>query len=197
MADADANGPMEAHGSDRHLCHHTVPVAKAFLYWFVMAAAAALTGGGRVSVRLLGDTAIMLAPIALIQLGSLAAVYWTGRRPLGFTSAADTFFAGSWPWIVAFAALAAFSVAVDPTVAWRWHSAVGMVLFAVAAAWTIPIDYRYYRHRLGRTAVRATTDLVVHRAIAWGATVIYLFRTALPRVGSTLTEHTAFLMPWR
>jgi len=148
------------------------------LYWLVLACTAALAAGGRLSLRLLLDTAVVLAPIVIFQCVALAVVYWTGERPLPFAPVVDGYFAGSGPWFFALTVLAAFASAASPPVASRWFAKLNAILFLAAIVLSVRIDFRYYRYVLMRTTRRAIGDLVTYRALAWSATVLYFLFTA-------------------
>ena len=163
-------------------------IRKPALYWLVLACTAALTAGGRLSLRLLLDTAVVLAPIVLFQCVALAVVYWTGKRPLPFAPVVDGYFAGSGPWFFALTVLAAFASAASPPVASRWFAKLTAILFLLAIVLSIRIDFRYYRHVLMRTTRRAIGDLVTYRALAWSATVLYFLWTAAEKSSQAIHD---------
>jgi len=154
------------------------------LFLLVLACAASLAATGRFSLRLLFDTAIALAALPLIQVLAFAIVYWTGRRPIGFASAIDTYFDGLWPWFAALTILGLFGAVASPMAAAEWVSRLGAVCMTMALALSIRIDWRYSREVLGRSARRAVADVVAQRAIGWSATIVYFLITAIPKVGS-------------
>ena len=163
-------------------------IRKPALYWLVLACTAALAAGGRLSLRLLLDTAVVLAPIVIFQCVALAVVYWTGKRPLPFAPVVDGYFAGSGPWFFALTVLAAFASAASPPVASRWFAKLNAILFLLAIVLSIRIDFRYYRHVLMRTTRRAIGDLVTYRALAWSATVLYFLWTAAEKSSQAIHD---------
>jgi hypothetical protein len=163
-------------------------IRKPALYWLVLACTAALTAGGRLSLRLLLDTAVVLAPIVLFQCVALAVVYWTGKRPLPCAPVVDGYFAGSGPWFFALTVLAAFGCAASPPLASRWFARINAILFLLAIVLSLRIDFRYSRHVLMRTTRRAIGDLVTYRALAWSATVLYFLWTASDKASQALHD---------
>ena len=163
-------------------------IRKPALYWLVLACTAALAAGGRLSLRLLLDTAVVLAPIVIFQCVALAVVYWTGKRPLPFAPVVDGYFAGSGPWFFALTVLAAFASAASPPVASRWFAKLNAILFLLAIVLSVRIDFRYYRHVLMRTTRRAIGDLVTYRALAWSATVLYFLWTAAEKSSQAIHD---------
>ena len=76
-------------------------IRKPLLFLLVLVCAASIAASGRFSLRLFFDTAIALAAVPIIQVIAFSVVYWTGRRPVGFATAVDDYFAGSWAWFFA------------------------------------------------------------------------------------------------
>jgi hypothetical protein len=159
-------------------------IRRPVLYWFVLASAAALAAGGRLSLRLLFDTLVTLAAMPLLQVIAFAAVYWSGRRGLTFSEATDEFFAGSRAWYVAAALVGLFGASVSRAVSAQWFPRVGMAVFLVAIVVSVRVDFRFYRDALARTPRRAAADVVAQRAVAWTATVSYFLWTALPKIAT-------------
>jgi len=182
---------MEPDRGDGHLCHHTVLVTlirKPLLFLLVLACAASLAASGRFSLRLFFDTSVALVAIPVIQFLAFTVVYWTGRRPRGFSSAVDTYFDGLWPWFVALAVVGVFGAIGSPVVAARWFSRVGFVSMATALVVSLRVDWRYFREALDRTPRRAALDLTVQRAVGWSITVLYFLATAVPKAGALLPD---------
>lgn len=159
---------------------------KPLLFLLVLATGASLTGGGRLSLRLLLDTSVVLALIPVIQLVAFGVVYWTGRKRLGLAWAVDGFFSGSWPWFAAVTVVAAFGAFASPIAAAQWFSRIGIVAFLAAIVLSVRLDFAYFRDGLGRTRRRAAIDVVVQRAMAWSLTVAYFIVMASPKLASTV-----------
>jgi hypothetical protein len=166
---------------------------KPLLFLLVLATGASLAGGGRLSLRLLLDTAVVLAIIPVIQVVAFAAVYWTGRTRLGLAWAVDGFFSGNGPWFAAVTIVAAFGAFASPVAAAQWFSRVGTVAFLAAIVVSVRLDFAYFRDVLGRTRQRAAVDVVVQRAIAWSITVAYFIVMSTPKIASTLSDVTVNL----
>jgi hypothetical protein len=159
---------------------------KPLLFLLVIATGASLTGGGRLSLRLLLDTSVVLAIIPVIQVVAFAVVYWTGRRRLGLAWAVDGFFSGNGPWFAAVTIVAAFGAFASPIAAAQWFSRIGTVAFLVAIVLSVRLDFAYFRDALGRTRRRAVVDVVVQRAIAWSVTVAYFIVTSSPKFSALI-----------
>jgi len=168
-------------------------IRKPLLFLLVLACAASLAATGRFSLRLLFDTAIALAALPLIQVLAFAVVYWTGRRPIGFASAIDTYFDGLWPWFFALTVIGLFGASASPMVAAGWFGRVGSVCGLAALVVSVRVDWRYSTGLLGRRPRRAVADVAVQRAIGWTATSLYFLVTAVPKMASLVPDIAANL----
>ena len=166
---------------------------KPLLYLLVLASGASLAGGGRLSLRLLLDTAVALAVVPVVQVAALAVVYWTGRRRMAFPAAVDSYFAGSGPWFAAIAAVGGFGAFAGPVLASQWITRLGAAVFVAAVVLSLRLDFAFFREQLGRTRERAAVDVMVQRAVAWGATIFYLLGMSLPKIGSLVPSLAANL----
>jgi hypothetical protein len=163
-------------------------IRKPLLFLLVLSCTASLAASGRFSLRLFFDTSIALAAIPVIQVLAFAVVYWTGRRPRGFTAAVDSYFDGLWPWFFALAIIGLFGAIASPMAASRWTSRVAAACAVAAVVASLRIDIRYFRAMLERASRRALLDVVVQRAIGWSATFLYFFITAAPKAGSLIPD---------
>lgn len=164
---------------------------KPLLYLLVLACAASLAAGGRVSLRLLFDTGLTLAAVPFIQVVAFAVVYWSGRRPVRFAPAVDAYFAGSGPWYLALAVAGLFGAIASPVVSAQWFSRVGIACALAALAASVWIDFRFFKYALARAAGRAALDVILQRAVGWPATVLYFLMASAPKAGSLLPEVAA------
>ena len=182
---------MEPDWCSGHLCHHTVLVTfirKPLLLLLVLVCAASLAASGRFSLRLLFDTAIAVGAVPVIQVIAFAVVYWTGRRPLGFATAVDDYFTGSWAWFFALAIIGLFGSVGNAVLAARWFGRLGLVCGIAAIAVSMRIDWRFFQDGLARGSRRALVDVAVQRAIAWPVTLLYFLLTAAPKAGSMIPD---------
>jgi hypothetical protein len=163
-------------------------IRKPLLFLLVLAFAASLAATGRFSLRLLFDTGIALAALPLIQVLAFAVVYWTGRRPIGFASAIDTYFDGLWPWFFALTVIGLFGATASPMVAAAWFGRVGSVCGVAALVASIRVDWRYFTGLLGRGPRRAVADVAVQRAIGWTATSLYFLIMSVPKAASLVPD---------
>ena len=164
------------------------------LFLLVLAVGASLTGSGRLSLRLLLDTSVVLAIIPVIQIAAFALVFWTGRRRHGFAHAVDAFFAGSGPWFAVVAVMAALGAVTSPVMAAQWFPRVGAVAGIAAIVLSLRLDFLCFTRVLGRTPQRATVDLIVHRGIGWTVTVLYFTFNSSPKMGMMIPNVAAALL---
>ena len=134
-----------------------------------------------------------MAPLVIIQLLAFSVVFWTGQRPLRFLPASNEFFSNSWPLYLAIATWGVFSAASSLVFGLIWNERVGAAAVVLALAAAVPLDFAYYRDTLGRRPRRATGDVVLQRAIAWTATVLYFVGTAAPKA-STIGREVATVL---
>jgi len=163
-------------------------IRKPLLFLLVLACSASLAASGRFSLRLFFDTSIALAAVPLIQVVAFALVYGSGRRPLGFAAAIDSYLDGLWPWFGALTILGLFGAISSPMAAARWFSRIGAACMTTAIVVSLVLDWRYFQESLGRAPRRALVDVVVQRAVGWSATVLYFFVTAIPKVSSLVPD---------
>jgi hypothetical protein len=177
--------------------HVLTLIRKPLLFLFVLAVAASLAGGGRLSLRLLLDTATALAVVPIFQVLALAVVFWTGRRPLRFGPAVDAYFDGSGPWFAALAIVGLFGAVASPVISVQWFTRVAAVAMVAAVVFSVRLDLQFFRTTLGRSRTRAVTDVIGQRAVAWGATLGYLGLSSLPKVASWLPNMASNLFGMR
>lgn len=144
-----------------------------------LSATSSLVASGTLNVRLLADGAISFAFVPVIQLAALALV-WTvvHRPPLRFASVVDLFFAGHAPWLLWLVVVAAVCTVVPPRALspWVWPLVIGTL---APIAWSVWIDFHFFREVAERAPRGAVWDLLLHRAIAWPLTLVYFFGIAL------------------
>jgi hypothetical protein len=157
---------------------------KPLLFLFVLAVGASLMGGGRLSLRLLVDTATALAPVPIFQVLALAIVFWTGRRRVSFGPAVEAFFDGSAPWCAAIAVVGLYGAFASPVLASRWLIRLAITAFVAAIVMSIRLDFLFFRDVLGRTRGRAISDLIVQRVVAWSGTLTCVLLMSFPKLSS-------------
>ena len=152
---------------------------RALLLLFFVGCLASMLASGRFTVRLLVDGAVSFAFVPVVELAGFAAVWRLARRrDLPFARAADQFFAGNWPWLVWLTVVAAVMGVVPPRAQspWIWAAIVGC---AIPIAWSIRVDFAFFRVDLAQTPRGALRALFVSRGVAWGLGVTYFFGIAL------------------
>jgi len=133
---------------------------------------------GRISARLIVDGAVSFAFIPVFEAVAFALVLRTGaRRRVPFARAADLFFTGNAPWLLWIVVVTALAGVVPPRNIGPWLFPIVSVSLAVAA-WAAALDYRFFREVSRRPARGALQDVLVYRAIAWGAIVPYFLGIA-------------------
>ena len=112
-----------------------------------------MLASGKLSLHLLGSTAIYWSFVPLTGIVGLAAV----ERRLPGAGAIDRFFAGYAPWLLWMTAFAAFTSIAGPVMRPAdylfWEIAAGCVLL-----WSCWIDYRFFG---------SLWKLALHRAVSW------------------------------
>ena len=139
---------------------------------FVLGCTVSLITSGRFTFRLVTSAAVTWSFVPLIEIASLAAVWSTGRRIRPFRQSVDLFFMGHGPWLCWLLAFGIFWSSVSPisesTVrTWLWIGSAGAI-----GVWSAYIDFRFFRRVLERDAAVAIRDLLVQRAVAWGAGIL-------------------------
>jgi len=161
---------------------------KPVLLAFVLGCTVSALASGRFSARLVLDGAVSFAFVPALELLALAVVCRTGTRAhLPLPRVVDLFFAGNAPWLLWLVVVAGVAL-VPPT---RLGPLVDLLLLAalVPAAWSIYIDFHFFREVAKRSAMGAVADIVVHRAIAWtGAAVYFLGIVAWSVADSSLAR---------
>lgn len=146
---------------------------RAALFAFVMGCGVAAGAAGRFTPRLILDGALSFAFVPVCQILGLAVVFRVARTPtLSFARAVDLFFAGAGAWLLWFVGITVIAGVVPPRQIGPW---LLPVLFAtlLPLAWSLWIDFHYFREVMDRSAAGAVKDVVLHRAIAWGGAFAY------------------------
>lgn len=150
---------------------------KPMFFLLVMGCAISMLASGRFTPRLILDGAISFAFVPIFTLAAFWLVWARSPRRMPFTIAADRFYAGNSAWLLWTLAGAAVGVFVSPRATWPWMVSLAFAGIFVAV-WTLVVDYRFFRRGMGRAPVAATVDLIVQRALSWGAICTYFFGAA-------------------
>jgi hypothetical protein len=81
----------------------------------------------------------------------------------------DAYFAGHAPWLLWLAAFATMWTLSPPQAVYasRQFPDIWWTLAAVAAAWSLWIDYRFFRRAGDRSPSKAAKDLAIQRLVSW------------------------------
>jgi len=130
-----------------------------------IACAVSLMATGSVTARLVLPATLYWSFVPLVQIAGLAVVFRKHLR----AATIDEYFAGHGPWLLWLAAFAGLWTLLPPETAlgsWRfphlWWTAAG-----AAAAWSLWIDFIFFRRTAGRSPAHAARDLAIQRAVSW------------------------------
>jgi hypothetical protein len=122
------------------------------------------------TLRLVLPGAINWSFVPAVEIGALAVVCRRDRRTVLFPQLIDSFFRGYRPWMLWLSGICAIWCLLSPaakpldwsiSVAWLDGGAV------VAIAWSLYIDFCFFRSVLQRNRFRAARDLTLQRLLSW------------------------------
>ena len=153
-------------------------VRRPMLLAFVLGCGVSLLASGRLSPRLILDGAISFAFVPALEAVAFAVVYRLGSRPVRFAPAMDLFFATNRPWLLMLVALAALGVFQSQRQVAIWSVPPRLWILAGAAvlaiAWSVYLDFAFFRRALQRSTAAAARDVIVLRGITWILGTVYL-----------------------
>jgi hypothetical protein len=122
------------------------------------------------TLRLIVPAIVYWSFVPMVQIGALAAVCRRDRQAIRFGELIDIFFKGNAHWFLWLTGLCAIWSLFSPeTRSVDW--AVSVIWFlgglVLSAAWSLHIDFRFFRSVLQRSPGTAMRHLVVHRVISW------------------------------
>jgi hypothetical protein len=131
---------------------------------------------GTLTLRLIGPATIYFA-----------AVCWSNRQNVPFPRLIDLFFRGYGPWLLWLAGMCAIWACLSPsaksfdwTVSIVWLGAGG----ALAVAWSLYVDFSFFRSVLRRSPAAAARELALQRLISWSLIMSII---AAPTIWSDIT----------
>jgi hypothetical protein len=143
---------------------------KPLLLAFFLGCTVSFLTSGTLTLRLIGPAMIYWSFVPLIEIAALSAVCWRDRQDIPFPRLIDSFFRGYSPWLLSLAGMCAIwsllspsAKSLDGTVSIVWLD--GGV--ALAIAWSLYIDFRFFRSVLRRTPAGAVRQLALQRLISW------------------------------
>src|SRR5215471_10121879 len=126
-----------------------LPARRPLLLLLFLGCFVSLMASGRITVRLIVDGAISFAFVPAFCLAGLAVVWRLGpRTALSFASVADAFFAGFTPWLLWLIVVSGVLAFVPPRAFGSWFFPV-LITGALPLVWSLRIDWRFFRDRLG------------------------------------------------
>ena len=143
-----------------------------FLAFFLGCTVSFLTSG-TLTLRLIGPAMMYWSFVPLIEIAALAAVCWSNRENIPFPKLIDSFFRGYGPWLLWLAGMCAIW-------AFLWLGAGG----ALAIAWSVYIDFSFFRSVLRRSRAGAARELALQRLFAWSLIMAII---AAPTIWSEIT----------
>jgi hypothetical protein len=147
---------------------------------FAFGCVVSLLAAGRLTPRLIADGMVSFAFVPVVEVIALTVV--SPRTPPGtrvpLARIVDRFFIGYRHWVVWLIAVAAVGAAVPPRELGPWITPAffGSV---VPLAWSLRIDFRFFRDEFMLPAESALRRVVAHRAIAWTGIIGYFLGIAL------------------
>lgn len=140
---------------------------------FVLGCALSASASGRFSLRLVVDGALSFAFVPALAILALAVVGRTGNRGrLPFGHLVDLFFTGNGPWLLWLIAAAALTLILPPRDFGPWIIPLELSLL-IPLAWSLYIDFHFFREVMDRTSGGATKAVILHRLIAWIGFIAY------------------------
>jgi hypothetical protein len=144
-----------------------------------------LMTSGRLTLRLAVPAALYCSFVPLCEIVALAAV--PGRRKLPLAQAIDLFFIGQAPWMLWLTYFAAVWAFASPVHVFGWASRPWAFdrCAMLAAAWSLYIDFWFFRCVFGHSPVAVIRDLLVQRTISWTAGLAIFLSSAGVQVLAT------------
>ena len=133
----------------------------------VLGCVVSLATSGVLTLRLVGPATLYWAFVPLVEVLALAAVTWRRRGGLFSPRLVDVFFVGHGPWTLYLLALAAMVVFLPPQRAWEMLTTWGVAGLALVVAWSVYIDFCFFRHLCRASRGAASRTLVLHRLLTW------------------------------
>src|SRR5205823_2971794 len=139
------------------------------------------------TLRLIGPSMIYWSFVPLIEVAALAAVCWKDRQNIPFPRLVDAFFRGYSPWLLWLTGVCAiWSLLSPPTKSFDWTVSIVWLDggLALAIAWSLYIDFWFFRSVLRRSPAAALRQLAIQRLISWSPIMAVI---AAPTIWSDIT----------
>jgi hypothetical protein len=122
------------------------------------------------TLRLVLPSMVSWAFVPIIEIAALAVVCWNDRNDIPLPRIIDLFFKGFSPWLLWAFGLCMTWLFLSPgteTLDWAWSVLWVNGGAAVAAAWSLYIDFGFFRSVLKRSPAGAMRELAIQRLVSW------------------------------
>ena len=143
---------------------------KPMLVAFFIGCTVSFLTSGTLTLRLIGPATIYWGFVPLIEIAALSAACWRDRHGIPFPRLIDSFFRGYSPWLLWLTGLCAIWTLLSPSsrsLDWTLTTVWLLGGAALAIAWSLYIDFRFFRSVLRRTPAGAVRQLALQRLISW------------------------------
>jgi hypothetical protein len=139
------------------------------------------------TLRLIVPSMIYWSFVPLIEIAALAVVRERDRQDIPFPEFIDLFFKGYSPWLLWLVGVCAvWSLFQPSSKSFDWTVSIVWLLggVATAIAWSLYIDFCFFRSVMRRSRTRAMRELAIQRLIAWPLIMVVV---AAPTIWSGIT----------
>lgn len=147
-----------------------IALKRPLLLSFFLACTVSFLTARTLTLRLIVPALVYWSFVPLVQIGSLVIVCWGDRQTMRFPNVIDSFFKGNVPWFLWLSGLCAIWSLLSPqTESLDWAVSVIWLLggLVLAAAWSLLIDFRFFRSVCDQAPGSAMRHLALHRLISW------------------------------
>ena len=139
------------------------------------------------TARLAFPTALYWAFVPLVEALAFLPLARRWRARVAPSVLIDTFFAGHGAWTLTVVVLGVTMSIVSPALWWFFITRVWLGVAGVVIAWSVSVDYWFWRHYLRATPGQALGRLAIHRAVVW-LVVFWLFALPIATPGELIAE---------
>jgi hypothetical protein len=139
---------------------------------FTLGCGISLIATGVLTLRLVVSVATYWTFVPAIEALGLIAVLWRAPRNASWAATIDRFFVGHGTWTL-FMILFTVSLAfLPPQTAWRLMTTTWLFVLAVVLAWSVYVDFCFFRWICGASRASAARRVFIHRLLTWTAMFI-------------------------
>ena len=133
----------------------------------VLGCAMSMLASSVLTARLALPTALYWSFVPLVETLTLLPLARRRRAGVPPSVLIDVFFAGHGAWTLTLIVLGLTMNIVSPALWWFLITRVWLVAAGVVIAWSVYVDYWFWRHYLRATPGQALGRLAIHRAVVW------------------------------